>query len=200
MKADSSCLLDNPKKPTNRPENSADSDSLSQENDYQLTYELMWCVQQMDGLRTSPKTTEKQAFEVRKAMKSLLNDKTPLIKKRQLMRLYCGDYRKKMAEDDEKQRQALPCLARQPSIPSSSHCFRKATSVSREPLNDDGALSSSINSLGLDSHNSPSITEESSPGECDSRTTIRSSSSVANLFKNRSNNSFSFNFDLAVGN
>lgn len=37
-------------------------------------------------------------------MKSLLSNKTALIKKRQLMRAYCGDYRQKMLKEDKKKK------------------------------------------------------------------------------------------------
>lgn len=36
------------------------------------------------------------------ALKTLKNDKAPFIKKRQVMRMSCGDYRKAMMEDLKK--------------------------------------------------------------------------------------------------
>lgn len=36
------------------------TDTDKQNQDYQLTFEIMWCIQQMDALRTHEKTTDKQ--------------------------------------------------------------------------------------------------------------------------------------------
>ncbi|KAF2357782.1 Protein of unknown function DUF4615 [Trinorchestia longiramus] len=98
--------------------------------DYQFTYEVMWCLQLLDALRTAPKTTERQAADIRKAMKSLLNDTTPLIKKRQLMRSYCGDYRAKMADDERKMRAVKASIATCPSPPKASEFHRAASHCS----------------------------------------------------------------------
>ena len=35
------------------------------------------------------------------ALRALSNPKTALVKKRQLMRVHCGDYRKKMAQEEK---------------------------------------------------------------------------------------------------
>ena len=45
-----------------------------------------------------------------KAINSLLSDKTALIKKRQLMRAYCGDYREKMAQQAKSRENSKPFL------------------------------------------------------------------------------------------
>lgn len=50
------------------------------------------------GLKTQ-KSTPKQVEEALRAIKTLRNDKAPLVKKRQLMRAMFGDYRKKMEEE-----------------------------------------------------------------------------------------------------
>ena len=47
------------------------------------------------------------ANQLCKTISTLLNPKIPLIKKRQLMSAYCGDYREKMAKEDKKIRLGL---------------------------------------------------------------------------------------------
>ncbi|NXW59669.1 CH033 protein, partial [Eurystomus gularis] len=74
-------------------------DKASQQSDDQLWKEVNWCVEQLElGLKTQ-KATPKQAEEALRAIKTLRNDKAPLVKKRQLMRAMFGDYRKKMEEE-----------------------------------------------------------------------------------------------------
>ncbi|XP_074961972.1 UPF0488 protein C8orf33 homolog isoform X4 [Phalacrocorax aristotelis] len=73
-------------------------DETSQSDD-QLWKEVDWCVEQLElGLKTQ-KSTPKQVEEALHAIKTLRNDKAPLVKKRQLMRAMFGDYRKKMEEE-----------------------------------------------------------------------------------------------------
>ncbi|KAM6121613.1 UPF0488 protein C8orf33 homolog isoform 2-T2 [Phoenicopterus ruber ruber] len=73
-------------------------DETSQSDD-QLWKEVDWCVEQLElGLKTQ-KSTPKQVEEALRAIKTLRNDKAPLVKKRQLMRAMFGDYRKKMEEE-----------------------------------------------------------------------------------------------------
>ncbi|KFQ90632.1 UPF0488 protein C8orf33, partial [Nipponia nippon] len=74
-------------------------DETSEPSDDQLWKEVDWCVEQLElGLKTQ-KSTPKQAEEALRAIKTLRNDKAPLVKKRQLMRAMFGDYRKKMEEE-----------------------------------------------------------------------------------------------------
>ncbi|KAM6407742.1 UPF0488 protein C8orf33 homolog isoform 2-T2 [Rhynochetos jubatus] len=73
-------------------------DETSQSDD-QLRNEVYWCVEQLElGLKTQ-KSTPKQVEDALRAIKTLRSDKTPLVKKRQLMRSMFGDYRKKMEEE-----------------------------------------------------------------------------------------------------
>ncbi|XP_075293073.1 UPF0488 protein C8orf33 homolog isoform X2 [Opisthocomus hoazin] len=73
-------------------------DETSQSDD-QLSKEVDWCMKQLElGLKTQ-KSTPKQVEEALRAIKTLRNDKAPLVKKRQLMRAMFGDYRKKMEEE-----------------------------------------------------------------------------------------------------
>ncbi|KGL94396.1 UPF0488 protein C8orf33, partial [Charadrius vociferus] len=74
-------------------------DETSQQSDDHLWREVDWCVEQLElGLKTQ-KATPKQVEEALRAIKTLRNDKAPLVKKRQLMRTMFGDYRKKMEEE-----------------------------------------------------------------------------------------------------
>uniref|UniRef100_A0A8C0HMU1 CH033 n=1 Tax=Buteo japonicus TaxID=224669 RepID=A0A8C0HMU1_9AVES len=74
-----------------------------QQSDDQLWKEVDWCVEQLElGLKTQ-KSTPKQVEEALRAIKTLRNDKAPLVKKRQLMRAMFGDYRKKMEEEQCKE-------------------------------------------------------------------------------------------------
>ncbi|NXV91947.1 CH033 protein, partial [Calonectris borealis] len=79
--------------------NTSHQDETSQQSDDQLWKEVDWCVEQLElGLKTQ-KSTPKQVEEALRAIKTLRNDKAPLVKKRQLMRAMFGDYRKKMEEE-----------------------------------------------------------------------------------------------------
>ncbi|XP_012229124.1 UPF0488 protein CG14286 [Linepithema humile] len=64
--------------------------------------ELCWCIQQLETSLASGKLQDKQAQDLNKHLHSLKGNTAPLIKKRQIMRNTLGDYRKKMAEDEQK--------------------------------------------------------------------------------------------------
>lgn len=81
--------------------------------------ELCWCIQQLQRALKSGKLNEKQGkssqdirlfyFSIfklvqdhRKALNVLMSHSTPLVRKRQVMRLSFGDYRTKMKEEDKK--------------------------------------------------------------------------------------------------
>lgn len=64
--------------------------------------ELCWCIDHLESNLQSKKLSEKQIKDISKTISSLKNKKNPLAKKRQLMRVSCGDYREKMAKDDQK--------------------------------------------------------------------------------------------------
>lgn len=63
------------------------------------------------GLKTQ-KATPKQVEEALRAIKTLRNDKAPLVKKRQLMRSMFGDYRKKMEEERCKELKLMEMAAK----------------------------------------------------------------------------------------
>ncbi|XP_068700533.1 UPF0488 protein C8orf33 homolog isoform X1 [Montipora foliosa] len=67
--------------------------------------ELNWCIEQLEMSLSFKKPDKKQAEVVHRHLRSLKSPKTPLPRKRQLMFTLFGDYRKKMQEDQKKQRQ-----------------------------------------------------------------------------------------------
>eukprot|EP00062_Callorhinchus_milii_P009052 gi/632952422/ref/XP_007891843.1/ PREDICTED: UPF0488 protein C8orf33 homolog [Callorhinchus milii] len=88
--------------------------SLSPEE--QLQREVDWCIEQLElGLRTQ-KSNQKQAEEALRAVRTLRSKKAPLVKKRQLMRLMFGDYRKKMEVDWQRQLKLMETAAKCASI------------------------------------------------------------------------------------
>ncbi|XP_010083896.1 PREDICTED: UPF0488 protein C8orf33 homolog [Pterocles gutturalis] len=91
-------------------------DETSQQSDDQLWEEVDWCVEQLElGLKTQ-KSTPKQAEEALRAIKTLRSDKAPLVKKRQLMRVMFGDYRKKMEEERRKELKLMEAAAKSARI------------------------------------------------------------------------------------
>ncbi|XP_075575091.1 UPF0488 protein C8orf33 homolog isoform X2 [Pelecanus crispus] len=87
-------------------------DETSQQSDDQLWKEVDWCMEQLElGLKTQ-KSTPKQVEEALRAIKTLRNDKAPLVKKRQLMRSMFGDYRKKMEEERCKELKLMEMAAK----------------------------------------------------------------------------------------
>ncbi|XP_038198725.1 UPF0488 protein C8orf33 homolog isoform X2 [Arvicola amphibius] len=73
----------------------------------QLARELAWCVEQLElGLKTQ-RPTPKQKEQAVGAIRTLRSEKTPLPRKRQLMRSLFGDYRAQM---DAEWQEALKAL------------------------------------------------------------------------------------------
>uniref|UniRef100_A0A4W3HQ24 Uncharacterized protein n=1 Tax=Callorhinchus milii TaxID=7868 RepID=A0A4W3HQ24_CALMI len=93
------------------------TDSSSEESpEEQLQREVDWCIEQLElGLRTQ-KSNQKQAEEALRAVRTLRSKKAPLVKKRQLMRLMFGDYRKKMEVDWQRQLKLMETAAKCASI------------------------------------------------------------------------------------
>nr|XP_003703599.1 PREDICTED: UPF0488 protein CG14286 [Megachile rotundata] len=75
---------------------------LSQEAEDQFEVELCWCIQQLEMCLATGKLLEKQAFDLNKNISILKSNSAPLIKKRQIMRNTLGNYREKMALDEQK--------------------------------------------------------------------------------------------------
>ncbi|XP_071963123.1 uncharacterized protein [Antedon mediterranea] len=64
--------------------------------------ELCWCIQQLEHGLASAKPTSKQAKDAEKLVRTLKSHKAPMVKKRQVMRMTFGDYRKKMMAEKTK--------------------------------------------------------------------------------------------------
>ena len=76
--------------------------TTGQDADQKFQDELCWCIDFLESQLQSKRLTDKQAKDISKAITSLKSSKNPLAKKRQLMRIHCGDYRAKMAKEDFK--------------------------------------------------------------------------------------------------
>ncbi|KAL6489117.1 hypothetical protein MHYP_G00028580 [Metynnis hypsauchen] len=77
--------------------------SIELSPEQQLNRELDWCIEQLElGLRTQ-KSSTKQREEASRALKTLQSSKAQMVKKRQVMRAMCGDYRRKMEEEKNRQ-------------------------------------------------------------------------------------------------
>ncbi|KAL8175175.1 UNVERIFIED_CONTAM: hypothetical protein K2H54_015136 [Gekko kuhli] len=125
-----------------------DQTEVCQQPEEQVKREVEWCVEQLElGLKTQ-KSTPKQRDEALRAIKTLRSEKAVLAKKRQIMRLMFGDYRKKMAEERRKQlkfMQAASKTARITEVPEdtrrkSSRVFRKSVEVAGKSQNSEDPL------------------------------------------------------------
>ncbi|KAK4873219.1 hypothetical protein RN001_015248 [Aquatica leii] len=88
-----------------RPESSdapQPSTVMSEEAVESFEAELCWCIKQLQRGLQLGKLNAKQVQDHTKALNTLMSKTTPIIKKRQVMRLSFGDYRSKMAEDDKR--------------------------------------------------------------------------------------------------
>ena len=74
------------------------NDNLEQQK---FQEELCWCIDYLETNLRTKKLSEKQSKDLVKTISSLKNTKNPLAKKRQVMRLSCGDYRAKMAKEEK---------------------------------------------------------------------------------------------------
>ena len=78
------------------------STSDSQDNfEQKFQEELSWCIEYLETNLRTKKLSEKQSKDLVKTISSLKNSKNPLPKKRQLMRVSCGDYRAKMVQEEK---------------------------------------------------------------------------------------------------
>lgn len=78
------------------------SSGLSQEAEDQFELELCWCVQQLEMCLSTGKLPEKQMHDLKRNINILKSNNASLIKKRQIMRNTLGNYREKMALDEQK--------------------------------------------------------------------------------------------------
>ncbi|XP_069503057.1 UPF0488 protein C8orf33 homolog isoform X2 [Ambystoma mexicanum] len=114
------------------------SKEVPEPGDEQLRREVDWCIEQLElGLKRQ-KSTQKQADEVLRAVKTLRSEKAALVKKRQIMRAMLGDYRKKMEEERGKQLRLLQAATKSARVAEvkedvrkgSSHVYRKCAEKS----------------------------------------------------------------------
>ena len=86
-----------------------------------LEEELDWCIRQLELglLRPKDKGTSQQKQEAQAIISKLRSSKTPLPRKRQLMRLTFGDYRSKMREEDETMARAAKAAIIKEACPTS---------------------------------------------------------------------------------
>lgn len=75
---------------------------MSQEAEDQFELELCWCIQHLEICLATGKLPDKQVHDLNKNINILKNNTAPLIKKRQIMRNTLGNYREKMALDEQK--------------------------------------------------------------------------------------------------
>lgn len=73
------------------------------EADRQFELELYWCIQQLESSLNFPNVREnnKKLEETSKLINTLKNGSQPIIRKRQIMRTTFGDYRSKMASEEQ---------------------------------------------------------------------------------------------------
>ncbi|XP_044254075.1 UPF0488 protein CG14286 [Tribolium madens] len=100
----------------------------------QFESELCWCIQQLQRSINSGKLNQKQVLESTKVLNMLMNNTTPFIKKRQLMRVTFGDYRAKMLEENKKMSKAIN-IKISPASPSKKSKFVKKSIFSSSDTN-----------------------------------------------------------------
>ncbi|KAB0792179.1 hypothetical protein PPYR_14146 [Photinus pyralis] len=94
---------------------------LSEEAVESFEVELCWCINQLKTALRLGKLNAKQIQDHTKSLNTLMSRTAPLIKKRQVMRLSFGDYRKKMGEEEKrvsKVAQNMKLTVRKPSTKS----------------------------------------------------------------------------------
>ncbi|XP_076294881.1 UPF0488 protein CG14286 [Lasioglossum baleicum] len=84
--------------------NAETASGLTQEAEDQFELELCWCIQQLETCLNSGKLSDKQAQDTTRSLNVLKSNMAPLVKKRQVMRNALGNYREKMALEEQKHR------------------------------------------------------------------------------------------------
>ncbi|KAK9294785.1 hypothetical protein QLX08_010721 [Tetragonisca angustula] len=109
------------------------SSGLSQEAEDQFELELCWCIQQLEMCLATGKLSEKQTHDLTKNINVLKSNTAPLVKKRQIMRNTLGNYREKMAVDEQKHGKAACSIKfTPPSSQNKKYLFlRKAASTGK---------------------------------------------------------------------
>ncbi|XP_029051812.1 UPF0488 protein CG14286 [Osmia bicornis bicornis] len=129
---------------------------LSQEAEDQFELELCWCIQQLEMCLATGKLAEKQALDLNKNISILKSNNAPLIKKRQIMRNTLGNYREKMALDEQKLGKTTSSIKFLPAPMQNKKCIflKKASfsSVKKKQYsdNDTTCLSADEPSIDID--------------------------------------------------
>ncbi|XP_012580551.1 PREDICTED: UPF0488 protein C8orf33 homolog [Condylura cristata] len=91
----------------------------------QLARELTWCVEQLElGLKMQ-RPSPKQKEQALGAIRTLCSGKTPLPRKRQLMRSLFGDYRARMEAERQEALRALRAAAHSARVQPVDEATRK---------------------------------------------------------------------------
>ncbi|CAI9560458.1 unnamed protein product [Staurois parvus] len=93
-----------------------------------LQREMDWCVEQLEIGLQRQKSTSKQVEEAKRAIKTLRSEKVALVKKRQVMRMMFGDYRRKMEEERQKQLKLMQAAAKSARVTEVSESSRRKSS------------------------------------------------------------------------
>ncbi|XP_037799502.1 UPF0488 protein C8orf33 homolog [Penaeus monodon] len=166
--------------------------------------ELRWCLQQIELSMEKKQGNSKQSEELMKSHLTLSNNKTPTVKKRQLMRSMFGDYRKKMADEEKKFKIEKPKMNANITVPKQSKCVKKST---RKDGQQTAADKTEVNSNGEKAKEagiSESQQEESgaklstSVAVVDEKENLEVLPKPADTFKFKSTgNEFRFNFSMS---
>lgn len=106
--------------------------------DQQLSQELDWCIERLELVLRTQKTSSKQREETSRALKTLRSSKAPLVKKRQVMRAISGDYRKKIEEERARQFKLIQSAVTSARVTSVSECkpvFHRRAERNTHPTN-----------------------------------------------------------------
>jgi len=116
--------------------------------DEELRKQINWCVMQLImGLKHN-KPNSKQVKESNRVLKILTSNKTPLVKKRQVMRLTFGDYRAKIQKEDERfDKETMKLMQDSRIVIASSDMLKKGNSLRKTKAV--SALETSINQLNI---------------------------------------------------
>ncbi|XP_060117035.1 UPF0488 protein C8orf33 homolog [Heteronotia binoei] len=107
----------------------SDQTEVCEQSGEQVKREVEWCVEQLElGLKTQ-KSSPRQTDEALRAIKTLRSEKAVLAKKRQIMRLMFGDYRKKMAEERQKQLKLMQAASKAGRIAEVTEDARRKSST-----------------------------------------------------------------------
>ncbi|GFT65743.1 uncharacterized protein NPIL_106731 [Nephila pilipes] len=76
-------------------------------NDSSFDEQLYWCLKHLEEKLQAERVSPREAQSILKSIKLLRSKRTTFVQKRQVMRLACGDYRKKMEEEAEITKQQI---------------------------------------------------------------------------------------------